>query len=320
VVALAAVAVVGGVVPDPFARLAEAAASVTFGSPVTLHPAYHLDASAENLMAVAAWLLGAGLLLAAPLRDPIARTLADLGVRFGPRRWYGTLLVGLTRLSDAIHAAEVRDLRASVTAVLVPTGVLVGVAFLATPSGWGYEVGAIDLADVPVLVLLALGVAAATSVVRDPGRLRPVLALSVLGVALAAVYAVMAAPDVALVAVLVEAVYTLVFVAVFAAQPRNPAEAQAAARRVRVHARRDVVAGFVAGVGAFVTIWAALSREPAQRGDAAELIRLAPQAHGGDVVTVILADFRGLDTMVEVTVLAVAVVGATSLLRRGRSW
>jgi len=38
------------------------------------------------------------------------------------------------------------------------------------------------------------------------------------------------------------------------------------------------------------------------------------------VVTVILADFRGLDTMVEVTVLAVAVVGATSLLRRGRSW
>jgi multicomponent Na+:H+ antiporter subunit A len=125
---------------------------------------------------------------------------------------------------------------------------------------------------------------------------------------------------VALVALLVEAVYTLVFVAVFAAQPRDPQGAEAAARRTAIHARRDIVAGIIAGIGAFLTIWAALSREPAHRGDAEELIRLAPQAHGGDVVTVILADFRGLDTMVEITVLAVAVVGATSLLRRGRSW
>jgi multicomponent Na+:H+ antiporter subunit A len=35
---------------------------------------------------------------------------------------------------------------------------------------------------------------------------------------------------------------------------------------------------------------------------------------------VILADFRGLDTMVEVTVLAVAVIGVASLLRRGSPW
>jgi multicomponent Na+:H+ antiporter subunit A len=35
---------------------------------------------------------------------------------------------------------------------------------------------------------------------------------------------------------------------------------------------------------------------------------------------VILADFRGLDTMVEITVIAVAVFGVIALLRRGRSW
>jgi multicomponent Na+:H+ antiporter subunit A len=39
------------------------------------------------------------------------------------------------------------------------------------------------------------------------------------------------------------------------------------------------------------------------------------------VVTVTLADFRGLDTMVEITVLVVAIVGVASLLRRGgRPW
>ena len=33
-------------------------------------------------------------------------------------------------------------------------------------------------------------------------------------------------------------------------------------------------------------------------------------------MTVILADFRGLDTMVEITVLAVAIVAIASLLRK----
>jgi multicomponent Na+:H+ antiporter subunit A len=34
---------------------------------------------------------------------------------------------------------------------------------------------------------------------------------------------------------------------------------------------------------------------------------------------VILADFRGLDTLVEVSVVAVAVLGVLMLLRRGRA-
>jgi multicomponent Na+:H+ antiporter subunit A len=67
-------------------------------------------------------------------------------------------------------------------------------------------------------------------------------------------------------------------------------------------------------------IWAALSRTSPIRGDSAQQIELTPDAHGGDIVTVILADFRGLDTMVEISVLAVAVIGVASLLRRGRSW
>jgi multicomponent Na+:H+ antiporter subunit A len=36
------------------------------------------------------------------------------------------------------------------------------------------------------------------------------------------------------------------------------------------------------------------------------------------VVTVILADFRGLDTMGEVTVVALVLLGVATLLRRGR--
>jgi multicomponent Na+:H+ antiporter subunit A len=81
-----------------------------------------------------------------------------------------------------------------------------------------------------------------------------------------------------------------------------------------------VIAGVVAGAASFAVIWAALSRTSPNAGDSAAQIARTHAAHGSDVVTVILADFRGLDTMVEITVLAVAVIGVASLLRRGRSW
>ena len=320
VAVLAVVALVGGVVVGPFAGLAGDAAAVTHAGPVDVAPAYHLDARAENLMAIAAWALGGLVLLAPRAREPVVRVLARAGDLAGPRRGYAIALAGLNSLSDRVHDTEVRDLRNSLAAVLVPTGLLIAVAFAVTPTEGTYEIGAVASEDLPIVVLLVLAVAAALTAARDRGRLRPVLALSVLGFALAAVYAVVGAPDVALVAVVVESVLTLIFVGVFSRLPRTRVGGSAL-RPARPSRRwRNVVAGVGAGAAAFAAIWAALSRPSVAGSDAAELVRRTPEAHGGDVVTVILADFRGLDTMVEITVLAVAVIGVASLLRRGRTW
>ena len=315
VAVLAAVALFGGMVVEPFARLAEDAATVTHGAAVEVAPAYHLDAREENLMALAAWVLGALVLALPRARARVVRAFARAGDVAGPRRGYSAALRGLNWFSDRLHDAEVRDLRNSIAAVLVPAGVLLAIGFVATPTAGEYEVGAVALEDLPIVVLLALAVAAAVTGARVRGRLRPALSLSVLGFALAAVYAVVGAPDVALVAVVVETVLTLVFVAVFSRLPPARGPARHPSRR-----RRNVAVGVVAGVGAFAAIWAALSRTTVAATDAAAQIRRAPDAHGGDVVTVILADFRGLDTLVEITVLSVAVVGIASLLRHGRSW
>ena len=311
---LAAIALAGGFVVAPFAGLAGDAAAVTHRAAVDVSPAYHLDARAENVMAVAAWALGAALLLLPRARMAVAGATARAGDRLGPRHWYGVALRALNVYSDRLHDAEVRDLRNSIAAVLVPTGVLTALGFVFTPTRGSFSVGSVELEDLPIIVLLVLCVAAAFTVVRDSGRLRPVLALSVLGFALAGVYAVAGAPDVALVAVLVETIFTLVFVGVFSRLPQPR-------RRVpEARGRRNLMAGVVAGIAAFAAIWATLSRTSPASGDAAEQIARTRDAHGGDVVTVILADFRGLDTMVEITVLAVAVVGVASLLSRGRSW
>jgi multicomponent Na+:H+ antiporter subunit A len=315
VVVLAALAVAGGFVVEPFARLAEDAATVTHAGPVDVSPAYHLDARSENLMALGAWALGALVLVTPAARDRVVHAVARVGDRVGPRRVYGIALHACNRFSDRAHDAELRDLRRSLAAVLVPGGVLTAAGFAFTPTdGDSYTLGTVAAEDLPIVVLLGLAVAAALTVARDRGRLRPVLALSVLGFALAAVYAVVGAPDVALVAVVVETVFALVFVGVFSRLPR-PATSTRPARRWR-----NVAAGAVAGAAAFATIWATLSRPTVAAGDAVEQVERTPDAHGGDVVTVILADFRGLDTMVEITVLATAVFGVSSLLRRGRGW
>jgi multicomponent Na+:H+ antiporter subunit A len=65
-------------------------------------------------------------------------------------------------------------------------------------------------------------------------------------------------------------------------------------------------------------MWGALSRPLPNRPVVTELVEDAELAHAENVVTAILVDFRGLDTLGEITVLAVALVGLTILLRRGR--
>ena len=326
----AVVLVLVGLAPGAFARLAEQAGAVSAAAPVTLSPAYHLDARPQNLMAVAAWVIGAVLLVAGPAVERASLAVAAAGNRVGPRRVYVVALRALTRLSDALHTAEVRDLRTSVAAVLVPAGALVGLAFAVTPTEGAFRVGTVAGTSWLIVPLLALAALAAVAVARARSRLALVLALSVVGFALATVYALAGAPDVALVAVVVETTLTVVFLAALSRLPRagdegprdrlvRSARPAGAGRPARMR-WRDPFAGLVAGAGVFVLVWAFLSQPAEAPGVSEDYVRLTPDAHGGDVVTVIVADFRGLDTLVEITVLFVAVVGVAALLRRGRLW
>lgn len=48
------------------------------------------------------------------------------------------------------------------------------------------------------------------------------------------------------------------------------------------------------------------------------LLNAVPAAHGGNIVNVILVDFRAFDTFGEITVLVIAAVGGYALLRAWR--
>ena len=121
-------------------------------------------------MALAAWVIG-GLVLAAPRAwNPVVRAFARLGDRIGPRRAYRVALKGLNLASDRLHRMEVRDLRNSLVAVLVPGGVLTAIGFAVTPTVGAYDVGRVAWEDLPILALLGLAVLAARGGRRGPRR------------------------------------------------------------------------------------------------------------------------------------------------------
>ncbi|MET0227254.1 MAG: hydrogen gas-evolving membrane-bound hydrogenase subunit E, partial [Actinomycetes bacterium] len=320
VVVLGALVVAGGVVVEPFAALAQAAARVTAAGPVQVEAAYHLDPRTENLMALATYAAGLALVLGRPALTAALSGFRRLGQLAGPERLYVAVLAGLNRLSNAVHDIEVRDLRARVVAVLVPAGVLVGIGVAATPFEGAYHAGSFSQADAPLVVALLTCSLAALVVARLRHHLALAIGMSGVGFSLAVAYSLLGAPDVALVAVLIETLFTLLFVAVFALLPRRVLRREAALPPHGSRRFRDPIVGAVSGILVLLVVWAALSRPTPTDTTASRQLALAGQAHGKDVVTVILADFRGLDTMVEITVLVVALLGVAALLRRGRLW
>lgn len=318
VVLLGALVVGFGVAVGPLVGLAESAGAATTGAAVTLKAAYHLDARAENLLALAAYGGGALLFALLPRLDGALQAAGALGRAAGPARAYDAGLRALNLLSDRVHDLEVRDLRGRLEAVLVPAAALTVAGLLVSPSRDAFKAGELSGDDIPLTFALGLCAVAALALTRPRRHTALVLSLSGVGFALATTYALIGAPDVALVAVLIETVFALLFLGVFALVPREVLEREATLPSLPRRRRRDAVVGIVSGTAIFAVVWAALSRPMPEDGMADRLIGLTKEAHGKDVVTVILADFRGLDTLVEITVILVAVLVVTALAKERR--
>jgi multicomponent Na+:H+ antiporter subunit A len=317
VAALGALVVAGGVVVEPFADLARDAAVVTHGRPLELSVAYHLDARVENLMAAGAYVLGLALLAGRRLLAGPIDLLARAGDRAGPERAYSAGLRGLNRLSNRLHDVEVRDLRARVASVIVPGAVLVVIGVLVTPTEGAYRFDGPLLRDAPLIVALFACALAGLAVTAPRRHLTLALTLSGVGFALATTYSLMGAPDVALVAVLIETIFALLFVGVYALVPGPVLRREAQLAEPRSRRVRDAAIAGVSGLVTTLVVWGAYSRPVPPGAMAERQLELTDDAHGKDTVTVILADFRGLDTLVEITVVAVPMI-AVGVLLRGR--
>lgn len=312
IVALALASLLLGLVPSWLGSIANEAGAFVANRAVDLHLSYSLGGS--TLAALSAWLLGAALFLV--LRRVEGESTLEAHVtlhrRISPWLFLTRLL---RRLSDFGHGIEARDVRDRVGFVLLPTAAIIGLAALFTSEGFEPKVGALGRDDLPTAVALIIAAAAALAVAYMRRHVAVVLLLSFVGFALAFVFSATGSPDVALVAVLIETIFTLLFLAVLS---RVPSEELGRAREhASSSARRHLVLAAMTGVGTLFLTWAVLSR-PRPPGLTRTYLELTEAAHAKDVVTAILADFRGLDTLGEMTVLLVAAVGVLAMRPRRR--
>jgi multicomponent Na+:H+ antiporter subunit A len=307
VVLLAILIVAFGVWPGPLAWLARSAGAVVAGQPIHVELSYALPTPhSASALACAAWIFGLALFATRQRWTPVlAASAARAGRWLAPEHAGRALAKSLARLSDVLHEVEVRDLRDRVGAIIVPTAAFVVIGLVTSAELLVLPAAAMTPTDALVFGALAVATLGACIAARATDHFAVVVLISFVGFSLAFVFALIAAPDVALVAVLIETTFTLLFLVVLAQlAPRVLAQARSEAFRSR---KRDLILSTVAGALVGIVAFAALA---ADRGSSAAQahVQLAQSAHAKDVVTAILADFRGLDTLGEISVLTVAML------------
>jgi len=188
--------------------------------------------------------------------------------------------------------------------IVLATSALVAVI---VGAPWNVDV---YLWDSPPSGLIAvLIVIAAFLTLQARRRLKAVLLSGVIGYAIAVLFALQGAPDLALTQFLVETVTLVVVVLVLRRLPSHFTGTVSQRGRRRLH----VVLGISVGtLMAVLTVLAAGARETIP---VSELMAAASALAGGDnIVNVTLVDLRAWDTMGELAVLVVAATGVTSLL------
>lgn len=315
---LGVLTIAGGIWVTPFRDVAEKAASVSFGAETHIELAYHLDTRPENIMALTVYALGLVVIATERWWRQTLYGIVSIGDIIGPARLYALTLQAMNRLSDSIHDFEVRDLRSRIATILIPAGVLVLLAVIVTPTEGTFIVDEIERSDLPLILMIVAATVSGVVVTLPRDHLRLALTLSCVGFSLAVVYAFLGSPDVALVAVLIETIFALVFVGMLVLIPGSILRYERTLQPARFRVGRDALVAVIAGSVAFFVVWSALSRPSASTTVIEEQAEQSPLAHGYDIVTVILADFRGFDTMGEITVVAIVFLGIFSLMRVGR--
>ncbi|MBM3694048.1 MAG: DUF4040 domain-containing protein, partial [Actinobacteria bacterium] len=172
----------------------------------------------------------------------------------------------------------------------------------------------LPLADSPVQAVLAVACGAlGVGVLTARRRFTGALLLGGSGYALALVFLAHGAPDLAITQFLVETLVIVMFLLVLQHLPDG-------LRPPPSWAPRALRFGLAAVVGISVTVFAlAVSSSRTEPSVGRDYIaRSVDEGGGRNVVNVTLVDFRGFDTLGEITVLAVAAIGVVNLVGHAR--
>lgn len=224
---------------------------------------------------------------------------------------FGAFTKAVTRALRSDHPVDHLPIIVTFLVVLLGGGLLLAgtgpVAALA--PDWS----SLDPLRALVAGLIALAVVAVLLLRRWTAQL---IALSVAGFLTCFYFVLYRAPDLALTQILVETVTLILVLLLLARFPHSAQEGEE--RRKPAPAQRVLHMGLALGVGGLATLLILLATAtpaplPIGPGFLAQTL---PLAEGSNAVNTILIDFRGFDTLGEITVLVIATLGCLGLLMR----
>ncbi|MEX1024798.1 MAG: hydrogen gas-evolving membrane-bound hydrogenase subunit E [Planctomycetota bacterium] len=237
----------------------------------------------------------------------VRRLVAATTLPIGPTRCYGLVLAGtLGTAKQVTNLIQNGRLRFYLISILL---VLVALVLYALQSAQSRPLPAFSLPPVHHLLLALLLVSAAAAVALFEARLLAIAAIGVVGLLVSLIFVLHGAPDLAITQLAIDALSVVLLVFAFRHLPDY--------RRVSSVRRRLVDTAIALGVGTTVTLLVllALGVRPIAPISDWYSEQAVPGGHGRNVVNVILVDFRSLDTLGEIVVLAVAAIGVHALVR-----
>ncbi|PKJ59096.1 MULTISPECIES: Na+/H+ antiporter subunit A [Bacillus] len=187
--------------------------------------------------------------------------------------------------------------------------ILIGGAF-AIKGGFSFKTEGMAKIGVYEIILTLVMISATVATVFARSRLTAIIALGVVGYTLALFFVIFRAPDLALTQLVIETISVALFLLCFYHLPKL---------RLKTKTRTFRMTNFIIslGVGVIVTLLGiASSSQRTKDSIASFFVKHSHDLGGGDnVVNVILVDFRGFDTMFEITVLTIAALGIYSMIK-----
>ncbi|GHB00184.1 monovalent cation/H+ antiporter subunit A [Modicisalibacter luteus] len=225
---------------------------------------------------------------------------------------YEVTVQGIVRAAQwSLDTLENGSLQRYMLWLVIAVLCLAGGSLVMTPSLQGnlpqQPLDALLIAGAAITILAGLATAS-----LHRRRLISLLMLSVVGLMVSLVFARFSAPDLALTQLAVEVVtMILLMLALFFLPQRTPKESSG------LRVVRDVLLSAAFG-GIVASLNYAILTQPIDSISQFFLEHSVPGGGGHNVVNVILVDFRGFDTLGEITVLGIAGIGIFKLLNRLR--
>ena len=158
--------------------------------------------------------------------------------------------------------------------------------------------------------VVGLAVAGVTTVVLATTRLFAILALGIQGMAVALVFLLFGAPDLSFTQLMVEILSVVIFALVMTRLRLDRHDVRPLGALIR-----DATIALVCALGLTGLLFTVLGEPFDARLSEFFNAASVPLAHGGNIVNVILVDFRGLDTLGEIAVVMTAGIAILALIR-----